>query len=592
MKKSFTQSSTSLRLPPFIHPSSDSGLVESCTPSGIQESLRLSTAENLWRCMHLEKHREVRLSKTERRVTGGCVGLSDLTARANQRLEGGRVGEEGWGMTHSFTQPFFQSHSPRFPSDSDYKRIQERLNRVYTQGGAESLKVTLAEGKNYEFLLEAGDWLYARINVAGLFCPLVVSIARSRGRLVAYSSRSIQEPSASLYDSRYTTDRIWISDSSLRFSQAPLYLSFHALEETAFSLFLRYGQKKKFSSREKWKETVETVFNQEEWAKLFGQMTAGFREKKTKDFVEINRQVGRSQERPRTEVAQHRQETLKKWRERLEEKRQHALAQLNRAQLKELHRREEAERAKERQALSQMHRKCLAVLWTIKAAERLRTAFQHHRTLQLLQHMKVMAVVKIQVAFKRRGNQGDKHDLALRIAARGFKCIGRPLAAIQSDSILNKVAICIHKSANNTRLSILCTSFYRKGNAHLVLFIQSQWRFSHLRRKRHFERLISAYNSALAQLLLPSSKKKSSKTRKARETTTNRYLSISLIVRNQLLEEYFRSARARLKEEIRTLGEEYRSRDWTKPLFRMDTSPESLTKLIEKAADLSLNART
>jgi len=541
--------------------------------------------------MHLEQHREVSLSKTERRATGGCARLSELTARANQRLEGGR-GEEGWRMTHSFTQAFFLSRSPRFPSDSDYKRIQERLNRVYTQGGAESLKVTLAEGKNYEFLLEAGDWLYARVNVAGQFCPLVVNTARSRGRLVAYSSRSIQEPSAALCDSRYATDRIWISDSSLRFSPASLYLSFHALEESAFSLSLQYGQKKKLSSREKWKEAGETVFNQEEWVKLFCQMTAGIREKKTKDFVEINRQVGRSQERPRTEVTQHRQETQRKWRERLEAKRQHALAQLNRTQLKELQRRAEAERAKERQALAQMHSKCLAVLWTLKAAEGLKAAFQHHRTLQLLEHMRVMAVVKIQVAFKRQGTQGDKHGLALRIAAWGFKCLGRPLAAVQSDSVRHKVAICIEKSANKARLPILCTSFYRKSEPHLVLFIQANWRFSHLRRKYHYERLLSAYNSAFSQLLLPASKKKSSKTRKAREISTNRYLTISLIVKNQLLEEYFRSARERLKEKIRAFGGEDQSRDWAKPLFRLDVSPEALTKLIEKAADLSVNART
>ena len=593
MKNSATLSSSSLRLPAFIHSSSESALVESFTPSGMQECMRLSTAENLWRYMHSEQQREVRISKSERGKRGGTLTkLSELTARANQRLESGKGGEERWSMTHSSTQPSFRPHSPRLPNDSDYKRIQERLNRVYTQGGADSLKVTLAEGKNYEYLLEAGDWLYAKVSVAGSLCPLVVRVVRNRGRLVAYSSRTIQEPSASLYDSRFTTDRIWISDSSLRFSQSPLYLSFHALEESAFSLSLEFGQRRKLQPRGKWKNEGGTVFNQEEWVKLFSEMTAGIRERKKKDFVEMNRHSVSSRDRPRADVVLHRQETMRKWRERLEAKRLHALTQLNRAQLKEIQRQQEAEKAKERLALAQAQSKFVAVLWAIKAAEQLRAAFQHHRTLQLLQHMKIMAVLKIQVAFKRHANHKGKHEIALKHAALGLRCVGKALAAIQIDSIRLKVALCIQKSANKARLPILLTTFYRKSNHYLVLFIQSNWRLSHLRRKRHYDSLLSLYNSTLSRLLLPSSKKKTSKSRKNKENSVNRYLTISLAVKNHLLEQHFRSARQRLKEEMRTLGEENKGKYREKPVFKLDMTAEDMVKLIEQAAELSLNARS
>jgi hypothetical protein len=283
---------------------------------------------------------------------------------------------------------------------------------------------------------------------------------------------------------------------------------------------------------------------------------------------------------------------MRKWRERLEAKRLHALTQLNRAQLKEIQRQQEAEQAKERLALAQAQSKFVAVIWAIKAAEQLRAAFQHHRTLQLLQHMKVMAVLKIQVTFKRHAHHGGKHEIALRNAAWGLRCVGKPLAAIQIDSIRLKVAICIQKSANKARLPILLTTFYRKSNHYLVIFIQSNWRLSHLRRKRHYDSLLSLYSSTLSRLLLPSSKKKTSKTRKSKENSVNRYLTISLAVKNQLLEEHFRNARQRLKEEMRTFGEENKGKYRERPAFKLDMTAEDMVKLIEMAAELSLNARS
>lgn len=556
-------------------------LLESISPRGMQTTLRLSTAENTRRFMHADRYKEPKLAGLKRLGTAGS--LSHLTARANQRLEGCK-GDDTLTMTHSFGYLPLSKSSPRLPNESDYRRILERLNRIYTQGGSDTIKVAFTEGKTYEFLLEAGNWMYGKANVLGQFCPLVVNISRNRGRLVTYTSKTLQEPSDSLYDSRFFSDRIWVSDPGLRFTSSTIFIAFHALEESAFTISLQYGQKRKLNSRDKWKEGKETVFNQEEWVKLFKEMTGNIKKKQEIDFVKRNKKVEKQEERPRTEKSLHRQETMKKWRERLETKRQTALSKLNRAQLREAQRLLEAEQAKERQALLCAQEKFLTLLWGVKLAEQLKGAFHRKRTEWLLEKMKMFAVMKIQMAFRRHKHNGEKSDIAMRIAGKGLLALGRHVGAIQRESIRRKVFVSVQRSATNARLPLLFQSFYRHGNFHSVLCIQAHWRLSHLRRKHHFDRLVSAYNSALAQLLLPVTKKKStSKSRKNKENAANRYLSIPQSVKNQVLNDYFRQARNKLKAEIRM-------KNTPKPAFFLSIRQEDLLLLIEKAADLALNS--
>ena len=181
-----------------------------------------------------------------------ATGLSSLTQRANQMLESLQRPEDTF-LAKSASAGLFSPTYNKLPSEIDFKRAIEKLGRVYAQGGVDALKLSLQEGKTHEVTLEAEEKMYARISLQGQLCPLVVTINRSRGRLVAYVSKTVQDPMEMICDAKVTGDRIWISDPGIRFRSNTLYICFAAVEECVFSLNVQFGQKKRAVTKEKWK---------------------------------------------------------------------------------------------------------------------------------------------------------------------------------------------------------------------------------------------------------------------------------------------------------------------------------------------------
>lgn len=417
--------------------------------------------------MHADEPRPLDLADHRLRPKlGSAVSLSTLTQRANQTLELMQKPEEGTARLSS--SGLLHSSRNKLPSDIDFKRAIDKLGRVYTQGGVETLKIKLQDGKSSEFMLEPDDKLYARLNLQGQLCPLVLTVARTRGRLVSYISRTVQEPLDINCDAKITGDRIWISDPGMRFRPGMLYICFAAVEETTFTITTQFGQKKR-NAKDHWKSSQLSTFD-EDWEKVFG-ASIDHRPKYEKDFIVKNltvlgmnspQLVTRHQQKTAVADGRRKQAVMRK-KAGLDMKKRKALQQVNRQQLREIERDKQLLLQKERAALSTSAQKWITTIWVLSAAQHWSSLYSA-RKIKLEQGKKRLnAIVKIALAYRKHIMKSDKHQLALRRAVLSVRMGIRQLFLIDRQILKGNQMRVIRESWKIARLPALIGVFYRKG---------------------------------------------------------------------------------------------------------------------------------
>lgn len=418
--------------------------------------------------MHTERHREPALPHSRSDVlTWTTSGLSTLTQKANQDL-GGPFSMEDENNRFSTSAAYLKSGSNTLPTEADFKRVIEKLTRLYAQGGVESLRTTLQEGKSHDFILEADEWIYARLNVQGEMCPAVITLTRSQGRVTSYISKTIQEPMDMVCDAKFTGDRIWVSDPGIRFRTSTLFIGFHALEESIFAVNVQFGQKKK-APKGKYRFNADALGKDDYWTKLFGSFIEP-KPKFLKNFVEINRNQARdSPERgnllTERSVVQdlRRKEAVKRWKVHLNMRRSRALELLNRQELKEIQKAEQMRLAKEKAAVSATQQKWVTMIWGLKCFEYFLAQFEAKKAELAVQLKKVIASVTIQQAYRRRLQRSDRRSVGLRRCCFNFRLAFRNLAQLEETEIRENLMKCMQNSAKNARLPIQFMTFYDKS---------------------------------------------------------------------------------------------------------------------------------
>ena len=549
---------------------------EALTPKSVQQSMRLTDAQNLWRCMHSLSLKEPTLPRHQHAQS--LTSLSVLTKQANSMLGSCKRGEE-----HSLQTALnaTQFHSTKFPSDSDFKRIIEKLDRVYSQGGVDSLKVALQEGKSHEIILEAQEKAFGRIALQNHLCPLVVLLARTRGRLVCYVSRTEQEPLEVNCDARVTGDRIWVSDPSTRFRGGSLYIGFHAFEETAFTVTVQFGQKKKMT-REKAKSEAVGLDEWEEWLGTLPEHKPRYE----KDFVARNRLVQRldSPESIAYQLAKmgtvdlRRKEAVRKWRELQTRKKQKALDLLNRQQIKEQERQKQVERDREKAAIEGVKARWLTLVWAVHGFDCLLDKFTRRKVARAVENTRVAAAQRLQRAFRRTTGRATRTRLALIRCSGSLRLAVRHWAVLEDGEIRTALKTLMCESGKLARVPVQFREFYRK-----VVKLQTEWRLVLHTHKQLQEQLVAAWNLCLSQLLSQASKKKPSIVRgkKVKENLTVRYLNVTSVTRNQVLQAHFQAAKRKLWTDCKA----YVQGTGPKPAFHCLPSNDEITRMIERAAD-------
>lgn len=431
--------------------------------------MRRTREENLWKYMHSERHREPNLANSRSEVfTWTNTGLSALTQRANQNL-GERLSNEGENYRYSASLANLKNAANRLPSESDFKRVLEKLTRLYAQGGVDSQRTNLQEGKNHDILLEADDWMYARLSLQGRSCPVVITLTRNRGRVVSYVSKTIQEPMEMVCDAKFSGDRIWVSDPGVHFRSNTLFISFHALEESIFAVNVQFGHKKK-TQKSKYRFNSEAFGKDDYWTKLFSSFIEP-KPKLLKNFVEINR-AAQGRESPERAITMaersvlldnKRREAIKRWKKQLILRKTRAIEVVNRQELKEIEREKQSQLQKEKAAVGNVQRKWLTMVWGLDSFDCLLQRFAVRKDLLAVQLQKVVAVTKIQQAYKKRLKRSDRRSIGLRRCCLHFRMAFRHLAHLEEAEIKENFMKCIRCSSKNARLPIQFQSFYLKS---------------------------------------------------------------------------------------------------------------------------------
>ena len=110
-------------------------------------------------------------------------------------------------------------------------------------------------------------------------------------------------------------------------------------------------------------------------------------------------------------------------------------------------------------------------------------------------------------------------------------------------------------------------------------------------RRKLYDKLQVAWNSAMAVIMATAPKKKvaATKGRKAKENPTARYLNITSVTRNQVLSAHIRDAKQKLKADVVLFLENRRKGVSDNPVPRFDCIPpqDQMVRLIDRSADHS-----
>lgn len=165
--------------------------------------------------------------------------MSRYTVRENQRLK--QHFERFRSAKHASTRREDPSPPVRTPTDSDFQRLIDRLQKAQS-GFRSNKRLSLVEDKVESCRLDQDEVQYMRVAVLNQPAPLRVVFRRNRGRLVAFVSRSVAEPSETLADAIVYRDVVKVMDTSPKFKCEVVYIAVKALTSSVFTVKIHFGK--------------------------------------------------------------------------------------------------------------------------------------------------------------------------------------------------------------------------------------------------------------------------------------------------------------------------------------------------------------
>lgn len=454
---------------PLSIQSSDPSLRQS--PS-LQELLSCSSTENLRRFMHSPGFLTPRIgtipaldcqaSPTAFLSSRPTTSISSFTARENLRLQQ-RLGTAAIGSIES---PRVADFSPSsLPSELDYKRAIEKLNRI-AAGGSTNHKIVLGERKvTGEMELEAEGWLYVKVETKGMPVPLRVNIKRKKGKIVTYVSKSVPEPSELQCEFISTSDIIIVRDNTVRFLGNYVFLGLFAVEEATFSLRTQFGKVK--TVRKLLSRRCEDMEDSDLWALLPSPRPK--ESKFTRNFLQENRaKAGNSPwwsgSEDRKEQRESRQQAAKqRFRQQLGLKRGKAIAALNRAEARRREREEQARRLEESLERQECQQFWLKWASASLASERLWSLFEHKRSVIQVENLKHKFAEKIQKSFRSSLRGLEMREFLQLRAGQGLRLLVHSTALLDRPVVRRKIRTCLVLAGKNARVKTQFLQFWLKS---------------------------------------------------------------------------------------------------------------------------------
>lgn len=451
------------------------------SPETLRATLGLSRHESYWQLLHAPNRlaasqsnvmspvtRDLQKTRLEVPVSGS---ISPVTA-----LDGAQVSTRPVSrLIHS--QPR-KSRQRSFPTDRDYRRLLNRLDRIINGSALSFRFTTLSESRPAELNLDTDERQYIRIKTEGLSIPMKVAMTRSKGKVVVYLSKSFQEPDDRNCEESHTRDNFTFSEPGLRFKASCVYLGIHCLEEATVTVTVSFGHRRraqhasvtKLPSLTDLGEFRKDDNKRQALGKHVEELLASKQEANkgtVRDYIRENRaNLGKDE----TGIAkkdlemQRREEALRKHFQHLKDKKAKALMLLRRQELRieaEAKARAELETRLQQEALQKQWLGLLPffssveIMWDIyiKRKARVEEAGRQVKAAMVLQ--RCYRRVLIQINPKRLIRQHALHHLTI------FSRVIGPEIAYESR---NKVANMIKDSAEASRVKDALDSYYRKSN--------------------------------------------------------------------------------------------------------------------------------
>ena len=494
------------------------------------------------------------------------------------------------------------------PSDRDYKRMINRLDKII-HGSALSFKcMTLSESKPADLTLDENEWQYLKVKLQGLQIPLKVSLHRAKGRLICYVSRTISEPTDFFYDEVHSTDDFLISEPGLRFKSSWLYIGIQCLEEATFTVAIKFGyvhrtKKRQVGCRPSAFEDLEELRRDEDKRKeLELKVKEALERRKERwkgsemNFVRRNKgeEVLVEREQWREAQVQRRIETFERKRAHLHSRKARAIANI---QKQELRRQAEATARLVLQAKLQherFQRQWLSLSSFLRASSYLHANWLKAKQAKEDISRKMSAVHIIQRCYrrvrlfvnpKRKIKELLLHHLMLH---KGM--FGEVVRAEGKEMIL--AAIKNGVKSNGVRTQVL--AWYQKSKFYIVVKLQRRWRRYRIVRVQRMQALSMLWNEAMGviQAAHPPEGKKSGRKAKGNEQ------KYALLNRNAVLEAYIADCKRRyftvIQSYLQSVKELQRSTIFTTaqeptlnfPNFQYLCSVEEMIAVINTAAGI------
>ena len=528
------------------------------TPETLRMTLGLSRNESHWQLMHAD-HNKSEFSLPNP-TSSSLRRLSQLSPHIS--VSGNISPVTATDLSH--TRPPSRHPKPTLrerslPTDRDYRRLLNRLDRL-VNGSALSFRFTaLSESKPIELNLDALERQNIRVKTEGLSIPMKVTITRTRGKIILYLSKSFPEPNERNCEEIHTRDNFAVSEPGLRFKTAFIYMGIQCVEETALTMSVSFGIKRKMnhksltklpsltdlgefrrddSKRQALDKHVEALLAVKQEARGYSH-----------DFVRENRwNLGRDEsgnEKREAEI-QRREEALRRHFQNLKEKKARALLLLRRQELRIEAETKAKEELEARLQVEEMQKQWLGmlpffvsveVMWDtyVKRKADVEEAGRQVKAAMVLQ--RCYRRVLIQINPKRLVRQHALNHLSL------FSHLFGPEITFESRS---KILTLIQASAEASRVKDALDTFHRKSNLHLVTLIQFMWRRYRDIKRTRWTQLQSVWSEALKSLTpdLHSANKKTIKRFKELEA---KYMRVD---RDSILTEHLKSAQRQYYVDI------------------------------------------
>ena len=142
--------------------------------------------------------------------------LSGLTVQENQRIIYAAANSQKVKSARAFELTHGQRNL-ELPSEQDFTRVLARLEMVASNRTAGHRKIILKDSDSVDILLDAGTTQYFSIHTKNMKPPMVVTLKRSKGRVVSYVSKTHTEPVKGMCEAVFKIDCFQVSDISAKF---------------------------------------------------------------------------------------------------------------------------------------------------------------------------------------------------------------------------------------------------------------------------------------------------------------------------------------------------------------------------------------